>query len=273
VIFHRPAPVTSAAAIIVALFLIGPSLLAVPASFTDMDYLSLPRHALSLQHYERFLTDSEWIHAFELSLSTSLAAAAAATLLGTGFSVGFWGFAGRSSGILRAAVLLPLATPGIIAALALFLLWTKLGLYDTVLGVVLVQTIVGLPFVVVTTSVALNVLDPRQVCASRSLGAAGLRTLWRVVLPGIRRAVLTGFVLALVTGWDEAVITLFITGRDVQVLPRKIWDSLRYDVDPIVAVVATIMLVATVLGVILALLLSTRTADSSRVAGTERRDA
>jgi putative spermidine/putrescine transport system permease protein len=252
----RPSPWTVAAAFAVAVFLIGPSIVAVPASLTDMPYLSLPREKLSLQHYQRLLADAVWLRAFGLSLSTSLAAAIASTLLGTAFSIGAWHLSRRWSSLLRAIVLLPLAVPGIISALALYLMWTRLGLYDTVAGVILVQVIVGLPFPVITTSTSLALFDSTQLRASRSLGAGPWRTLVRIVVPNIRTSILAGFVLALVSGWDESVITLFITGRTVQVLPRRIWDSLRYDVDPIVAVVATIMLAVTFLGVILYLLLS-----------------
>lgn len=253
-----PSRWTVAAAALVAAFLIGPSIIAVPASLTDMAYLSLPRESLSLQHYRRFMADTAWLSAFGLSLSTSLSAAVLATAMGTAFSVGAWSLAQRWSSVLRAAVLLPLAVPGIISALALFLLWTRLGLYDTVAGVILVQVIVGMPFVVITTSTALALFDATLLRASRSLGAGPWPTLFRIVVPNIRGSILAGFVLALVSGWDEAVITLFITGRTVQVLPRKIWDSLRYDIDPIVAVVATIMLAATFIGVVLFLLLSNR---------------
>jgi putative spermidine/putrescine transport system permease protein len=258
---YRPAGLTLAAAFAVAAFLIVPSLMAVPASLTDRAYLSLPKDGLSLQHYERFLADPAWRRSFFLSLSTSLTAAVISTALGTAFSVGVWSVASRWVGLLKAVVMLPLAIPGIVAALAMFLLWTQLGLYDTITGVVVVQVIVGLPFVVITTSAALAMLDATQVRASRSLGAGPWRTLVRVVLPNIRGATFAGFVLALVSGWDESVITLFVTGRNVQVLPRKIWDSLRYDIDPIVAVVATIMLALTVAGVLLFVLFSQRSAS------------
>ena len=252
----RPSAWTVLAAAVVCVFLVGPSIIAIPASLTDMSYLSLPKEGLSLQHYRRFVSDSSWLRAFSLSLWTSVVSAFIATLLGTTFSIGAWSIAGRWSQALRVVVLLPLVVPGIIAALAMYLLWTRLGLYDTVPGVILVQIIVGVPFVAITTSTALSLFDVTQLRASRSLGAGSMRTLVHVVLPNIRGSILAGFVLALVSGWDEAVITLFITGRTVQVLPRKIWDSLRYDIDPIVAVVATIMLVATFVGVFLFLLLS-----------------
>lgn len=257
---QRPGLPVTLLALLLAALLIGPSLLAVPASLTDRTYLALPEHGLSLQHYARFLADPSWRRSFLLSATTALVAAGLATLLGTLFAVGLWSIA-RSrlaplATLLRALVLLPLAVPGVIAAIALFLLWTRLGLYDTVAGVILVQLLVGLPFVVVTTTTALLRFDPTLLRASLSLGAGPWRTLLQVVLPGLRGAVLAGFALALVTGWDEAVIMLFVTGRNTPVLPRRIWDSLRYDIDPVVAVVATIMLALTLLGVLAWLLLA-----------------
>ncbi|MBL8583217.1 MAG: ABC transporter permease [Rhizobiaceae bacterium] len=255
---YRPTAWIVGLALVVAAFLIVPSLIAIPASFTDRTYLSLPEHTFSLQHYKRFAADQAWRRSFMLSAGTALTAATIATVLGTAFSIGLWGIAGRWIGLLKGMVLLPLAIPGIVAALAMYLLWTKLGLYDTVTGVILVQVAVGLPFVVIVTSAALAMLDATQVKASRSLGAGPWRTLRRVVLPSIRESILAGFVLALVSGWDESVITLFVTGRNVQVLPRKIWDSLRYDIDPIVAVVATLMLALTLAGVLVFLLFSKR---------------
>lgn len=246
---YRPSLPIVALALAIAVFLIGPSLLAVPASLTDQTYLSLPKKALSLQHYERFFASTEWLHAFLLSLSTATIAATIATLAGVAFSIGIWGLSGRASLLMRSVVLLPLAIPGIVTAIALFLAWTYLGIYDTVTGVILVQLLVGLPFVVVTTTTGLALFDKRQIMAARSFGAGPWRIVARVILPNLKLPILSGFVLALVTGWDESVATLFVTGFSVQVLPRKIWDSLRYDVDPIVAVVATIMLIVTVIAV------------------------
>lgn len=246
---YRPSAGTSVAACIVSALLLLPSVMAIPASLTDRPYLSLPKDALSFQHYFRFAESESWRGAFLLSLTTSLVAAAAATALGTACAVGLWSLSSRIRVVIRAMVLLPLAVPGILAALSFYLLFTRIGLYDTILGVIIVQMVVGLPFVVISASTGLAMLDDRQVRASRSMGAGPVRTLVSVILPNIRGPVVSGFVLALVSGWDEAVITLFITGRNVQVLPRKIWDSLRYDIDPIVAVVATIMFVATFVGV------------------------
>lgn len=247
---YRPSVATTVVACIVAALLLLPSIIAIPASFTDRTYLSLPKEALSFQHYVRFAENASWRSAFLLSLTTSLVAALSATVFGTACAVGLWSLSSRIRDVIRAVVLLPLAVPGILAALSFYLLFTRIGLYDTVLGVIIVQVVVGLPFVVISASTGLAMLDDRQVRASRSMGAGPVRTLVSVVLPNIRGAILSGFVLALVSGWDEAVITLFVTGRNVQVLPRKIWDSLRYDIDPIVAVVATIMFVATFIGVL-----------------------
>ena len=164
---------------------------------------------------------------------------------------------------LRVVILLPLAVPGIIAALAMYLLWTRLGLYDTVPGVILVQIIVGVPFVAITTSTALALFDMTQL-RHRAVSAQAIRARWFMSsCPTSVARSLPALCSRLSVGWDKSVITLFITGRSVQVLPRKIWDSLRYDIDPIVAVVATIMLGVTFAGVVLFLLLSRKSGHAA----------
>ena len=60
------------------------------------------------------------------------------------------------------------------------------------------------------------------------------------------------------------MITLFVTGRHVQILPRAIWDGLQYDIDPIVAVVATLMLAFTATGVALSFIVQARRGSRGR---------
>lgn len=258
---YRPSVPVKFLALLLAVFLIGPSLLALPASLTDQAYLSLPKNALSLQHYVRFFEDQSWTKAFLLSLGTATVAALISTAAGVAFAIGVWSLSSSLSLFMRSLVLLPLAIPGIVTALSLFLAWTFLGIYDTVIGVVLVQVIVGMPFAVVTTTTGLHLFDRRQIMAARGFGAGPWRILFGIILPNLKLPIFSGFILALVSGWDESVATLFVTGFSVQVLPRKIWDSLRYDVDPIVAVVASMVLAVTVISVIVFVWLSRRQPD------------
>ena len=123
--------------------------------------------------------------------------------------------------------------------------WVALGLYDTWLGVVIAHTILALPFVVIAVSTALSMLDPRLEQASRSLGAAPLTTLLRVIVPNIKAGLITAAVFAFIVSWDEIVVTLFVANRVVYTLPRRMWDGMRENVDPTVAAVATLMIALT----------------------------
>ena len=88
-------------------------------------------------------------------------------------------------------------------------------------------------------------LDPRLEQASRSLGAAPLTTLLRVIVPNIKAGLITAAVFAFIVSWDEIVVTLFVANRAVYTLPRRMWDGMRENVDPTVAAVATLMIALT----------------------------
>ena len=86
--------------------------------------------------------------------------------------------------------------------------------------------------------------------AARNLGASVWTALWFVVLPSIRPGVLAGAVFAFITSWDELVVNLFITGRYVRTLPRKIWDGIQDNINPAIAAVATLLIVVTLVAIL-----------------------
>lgn len=244
----------TAVGLAVVAFLIVPIFVVIPVSFTDRNFLSFPQDAWSLRHYRSFVADPRWSSSFLLSLSTALAATAVAVPLGTAFAIGCWRLSGRVTELLRFLILLPIIVPGIVNAIGIYRLWAEWRLVDTVLGVVLVQIVVSIPYVVIVVSSALADFDPRLLQASASLGARNWQTTRWVIMPAIRHGVGAAAVLAFVTAWDETVIMLFVTGLRVYLLPRALWDGVRENVDPVVAVVASLMIALTMLGVMASLL-------------------
>ncbi len=140
----------------------------------------------------------------------------------------------------------------------MYRMWVQLNLYDTWIGVVIAHTIIALPYVVVTVSTSLALVDPRLEQAARSLGASPWRSAFEIILPNIRSGVLTGAVFAFIISWDEIVVTLFISTRAVYTLPRRMWDGIRENVDPTVAAVAVVLMAATVIGVAIAMAATSR---------------
>ena len=62
------------------------------------------------------------------------------------------------------------------------------------------------------------------------------------VLPLLRPAILSGALLAFVHSWDELVIVLFIAGRRVFTVPRRMWDGINDALDPFLPAVAVLLI-------------------------------
>jgi putative spermidine/putrescine transport system permease protein len=247
---------------IVALFLLLPGLITVPVSLNDSRFVRMPSGSLSTRHYETLFTDPGWLSSFLDSLVIAAAAGVLATVLGTLCAVGLWRLSGKLVAIAGAIVLVPMLLPPVVAALAMYRTWVALGLYDTRLGVIIAHTIIALPYVVITVTTSLALLDGRLEHAARSLGASPVRAMRDVILPNIKGGVITGAIFAFIISWDEIVVTLFISTRAVYTLPRKMWDGIRENIDPTVAAVASLLMAMTVIGVAFAILKSVRKARS-----------
>lgn len=242
----RWTPLLQASAIAAALFLLLPILVVVPISLTPLDYLSLPEGGVSLRHYESLAGDPDWSAAIGTSLSVALISAACAVLLGTGFAIGVWQHRSASTTALRLMLFAPMIVPPIIYGVGIFRLWAELGLLDSYPGLLVVHTILGLPFVVMTVGTSLATLDRRMEQAARSLGARPRQIVLRVVLPNIVPGMAAGALFAFVGSWDEVVVTLMTTSRRLVTLQRKIWQGVVDSVDPRIAAVGTLLILVTI---------------------------
>jgi putative spermidine/putrescine transport system permease protein len=101
------------------------------------------------------------------------------------------------------------------------------------------------PFVVTSVSASLAGIDPRLEQAALSLGATPSGTFFQVTLPLIRPGVLVGALFAFITSFDELIVALFISGSGAVTLPRRMWDDLRFAIDPTIAAVSTLTIVLT----------------------------
>ncbi len=231
----------------VVCFLLLPILVVVPVSLTDRPYLSLPAHRLSLAHYAQVLASPAWLSAIGQSLLVATLSMLLALAAGTACAVGCWRLGTRGAELVRLLLLVPLVVPAIVYAVGLYRLWAALHLLDTHLGVVLAHAVTAVPYVVIIVSTALAGFDPRLEQASRSLGAGLFLTLWRVLLPNLRPALVSAGVFAFIHSWDELVLVLFVAGRGVLTLPRRMWDGINDDLDPSIAAVAVLLMLLTLL--------------------------
>ncbi len=228
-------------------FLVLPMLIVVPVSLTDRNYLSLPEHALSLRHYATFLSNPLWFASTLQSLFIAAMSTAASVILGALCAIGCWRLSNGWSAAVRLLMLAPLIVPTVIQGLAMYRLWAAAGLYDTYAGVVLAHTITGIPYVIITVSASLAGFDVKLEQAARGLGASALDAIRLVIVPAVVPGLISGGVFAFIHSFDELVIVLFITSREIKTLPKRIWDGLQDRIDPTIAAVSVILIMATLL--------------------------
>jgi putative spermidine/putrescine transport system permease protein len=243
----QPSGLVAAFAWLVLSFLALPAFAVIPVSFTDTRYLALPEEHWSLQHWQTFLASPEWLGSIWQSLWIAIVSTVLAVVAGTLCAIGCWRLSSRLSEKVRTLMILPMAVPTIVYALGIYRLYVELDLVGTALGVILAHAVTGLPFVVLTGSGSLSNLDARLEQAARGLGASVLQTLRYVIVPNILPGVLSGAIFAFIHSWDELIVVIFIGGRALFTLPRRMWDGINDNLDPVIAVVATAMIFFTLL--------------------------
>jgi molybdate transport system permease protein len=205
--------------------------------------------------------------ALRLSIQSSLAATALAVVFGVPLA---WvlarvDFPGR--GAIRALCTLSMVLPPVVGGVALFFSFGRRGIVGqyldrwlgvtlpfTTAGVVLAQTFVAMPFLVITVEAALRQLDQRYEHAARTLGASPWYVFRRVTLPAIRPALIAGAVLAWARALGEFGATITFAGNfpgTTQTMPLAIY--IARESNPDEALILSLVLIAVSFGVLIGL--------------------
>lgn len=213
------------------------------------------------------LRSSDAIDALKLSIACSLWSTGLSIVFGVPLA---WllarvRFPGRSA--VRALCTLSMVLPPVVGGVALFFAlgrrglvgqwldrWFDIRLPFTTTAVVLAQTFVAMPFLVVTVEAALRQLDPRFEDAARTLGASRWYAFRRVTVPAIRPALIAGAVLAWARALGEFGATITFAGnfpRTTQTLPLLTY--LKLESNPPEAIIISLVLMAVSFAVLIGL--------------------
>lgn len=213
------------------------------------------------------LTDSGVGRALWLSIVCSTWATALSTVFGVPLAwlLATTNFPGRT--LVRALCTLSMVLPPVVGGIALFAAIGRRGLFGqyldrwfgvtipfTTTAVVIAQTFVAMPFLILTVEAALRQVDARYEDAARSLGASRWYAFGRVTLPTIRPALVTGAVLAWARALGEFGATITFAGNypgTTQTMPLAIYIARESDQSQ--AVVLSLVLIAASFAVIVGL--------------------
>ena len=244
--------------LLIAIWLVAPTLVIIPMSFAGKKSLVFPPQGFSLQWYENFFTNPQWFGSLIVSAKVAVMVAVVATVIGTMAAIGIERLKGQAGGVIRAILITPMIVPGVVLAVGIYAVYLDMRLVGTWTGYVLAHTLLAIPFVVIAVGANLAVFDQRLETAAASLGASRLTTFFTITLPLILPGILSGALFAFVTSFDEVIVSLFITSPELKTLPVQIFSSMTRDADPTVAAVGSLIFLATSLIIGLGLIFGMR---------------
>jgi molybdate transport system permease protein len=205
--------------------------------------------------------------ALRLSLLSATLATAVSLVLGVPIA---WVLARsriRGRSVLRALVTVPLVLPPVVGGVALFLVLGRQGIVGrwlfeatgftipfTTLAVVIAETFVAMPFLVISVEGALRAADARFEDAAATLGADRWTTFRRVTLPLVAPGVAAGAVLCWARALGEFGATITFAGNfpgKTQTMPLSVYLALQSD--PEAAIVLSLVLLVVSLTTLLLL--------------------
>ena len=232
---------------LIAFYLVLPSIIVVPISFSDSLLLKFPPEKFSIRWYKAFFSRPVWTGSFWLSLKLGVGVMIVSTVLGVLASVGLvrGKFPGKAA--LQAFLLSPMIVPYVVTALAMYYFYSHLKLVGNPWSLLLSHICVATPIVIVIVSATLQDFNRSLEQAAQILGATPLQTFLKITFPIIRPGIITGALFSFIVSFDEVVIASFIGGYRSATLPKRMFDNVRDEMDPTVAAIATLLVTLSIL--------------------------
>lgn len=229
-------------AAVIMLLLVIPTFIVIPMSFSDSQYLEFPPSNWSVRWYEVYLESPKWMRATVTSLQVGVLTMLLATPLGIMAAYALFVSGHRAARAIFVLLITPMIVPVILIAIGTFYAYGRVGLNNTIFGLVLAHTVLAAPLVMIVITAALRTYDLNQERVARSLGATRVKAFFVITLPQIKFSIVTAALLSFLTSFDEVIIAIFVSGGSNATLTKHMFSALRDFIDPTIAAISTIMI-------------------------------
>lgn len=208
----------------------------------------------------RILSDANVLSALRLSLVCATAATAVSVALGVPLAWALARVRARGVSLLRALVIVPLVLPPVVGGVALLLAlgrrglvgqhleqWFGISLPFTTAGVIVAETFVAMPFLVITVEGAFRAADRGLEEAAATLGASRFVVFRRVTLPLVAPSLAAGAVLCWARALGEFGATITFAGNfpgRTQTMPLAVYVALESDPESAIALSLVLLAVS-----------------------------
>lgn len=231
-----------------------PIVLVVIYSFNESEF-STSWTGFSLSWYEELFADDTYFEALVNSIILASCSSLASAIIGTLGAYGMTKVSLRSKGFVEYVSTLPIMIPEIILAMVFLVFFSLIGLPFGMTTLIIAHTSFGIPYVFMQVKSRLVGMDKSLEEAALDLGANKFRVFIDIVLPNLAPAIASGMLLAFAMSLDDVIISVFVTGVNVNTLPLKIYSQMKFGVTPKVNAICAIMFASTVILCTLSLLI------------------
>ena len=233
------------------LYLFIPIFIITIFAFHSSPALSFPFEGFSDQWFRDILANGRFLHALRNSVIVASSTAAATCALGTFAALAIPRLSNRPRAAFSFLSFAPIALPGLFLGIALLMLFERLGIYRSLLTVIIGHTLFCLPFFIETVRARVAYFDQELELAARDLGAGPFRAFRLVTLPILAPTLIGGTILVFALSFDEIVITVFIIG-DESTLPFFILSMMRRTVNPTINAASVLAMAMTLVMLLVA---------------------
>lgn len=229
----------------VVVFLLLPAVLVIVLSFSSDTNLAFPPTTWGLRQYEALFASDHWMGAVGMSFVIAVPTALLCAVVGVPAALALERSRMRGKGPLWALGVAPLVMPGVAYAVALYTFYIDARLIGTIPGVVLAESMLALPFVIIIVAAGLRRIPQELELVAMSLGASTMRATWGITLRLLAPSIAASTLLAFMVTFDEAVLVTFLGGGEIITLPKATYDSVRDGLDPVITAIASLLMLFT----------------------------
>ena len=231
---------------LVILFMLAPILVVMGVSVNEQKRLLFPPQGLSFQWYGELFTQADWFSSLYNSVLIALCASILAVSIALPIALYLWHRNSAFAKLLYSIGLAPFMLPPVITALGLLIFWVTVGGSGHITATIISHGVFLVTLPLVTISLGLGSINRQLVEAAQTLGADSRTVFFTILRPLVTPYVVSGFAFAFVLSLNEYIIAYMVAGFTVETLPIKIFNSLRYGYTPIMAAVAVIFVLVSV---------------------------
>ena len=234
-------------AVIPLVALILPMAVIVIVSFDTGQILRFPPQSFSLDRYKAIFALNGFLESVQLSVTVAFIVVVIDLILGVPASIALvrGKFPGKSLiiGFLQS----PMMVPGIVVGISILFYLSFVGLNMSVFMMALSHVVITLPFVVSITYARMRSSDPTLEEAAQDLGANRWQVFQHVLVPHLLPSIIGGSAFAFLLSLDNLPTSIFTAPIIDVPMPVYLFRLLIYNIDPIVAPIATLQIILTLI--------------------------